>query len=71
MKYRCQECNGTIMINRIDDAEILCKVDDDGSLIELSSRPNGSITIYCEKNNSHKIPQELQDELIDTFYEYY
>ena len=70
-KYRCPVCQGVIYINRIDDAETLVSVDDNGELKELSCRSDGSISVYCKENNTHVIPQELQEELIDIYYESY
>lgn len=75
-QYTCPVCQGSLLIKRIDDGTITVRVDTtakDGDLpfIELGNKSNGSIWVYCEKDDSHEIPQEFQDKLIDLFYEHY
>ena len=72
MEYKCPECGGDIYIRRIDDGEVLVKVTPDGDLDELSNRSDGSTAVFCsEKPGVHDIPQDMQDELIDIYWEYY
>lgn len=69
--FKCPICKGHIMIRRIDDGDTLCRVEDNGSLTELSLRSDGNYTIFCEVDLSHIIPQEIQDELLLIYEENY
>ena len=72
MSWECPVCKGNIIIERINDGMVQVMVDkESGSFTELVNTSDGSTSIYCSIDKNHKIPTELQDELMDYFYEHY
>jgi len=72
MKWECPICKGELIIERVDDGTLQVLVNrNDASFTELVNISDGSTSVYCSIDNKHIIPQELQDELMDYFYEHY
>jgi hypothetical protein len=71
MKWECPICEGEIIIKRVGDSTVQVLAKKDKSFTELVHKENGYTHIYCSIDNQHIIPQELQDELRDCFYDSY
>jgi hypothetical protein len=72
MKWECPICKSEIIIERIDDGVLKVLVKREGvNFTELANKSNGSTSIYCSADATHDIPDDLQDELMDYFYEHY
>ena len=65
MKYKCPVCKSLLRYERIDDGIIIREIKENYSVEEITNNSNGSTSVYCTKDNTHKIPLELIDAVIE------
>lgn len=65
MKLQCPICQSRLEVERIDDGVIIIEVDENGECEEVANKSNGSTTVRCSKEHTHKIPMELSDKILE------
>lgn len=56
MKLECPICQSNIEVERIDDGVIIVEVQKDGEVEEVANKSNGSTTVRCSSEHTHKLP---------------
>lgn len=65
MKYECPVCGAKLEHERIDDGIIVNRIKKDGEVVEMGNKSNGGNYVYCSKNKSHDIGQDLVEAVLD------
>ena len=65
MKIECSICKSSLRHRRIDDNEIINKINHNGKITTLYSNSNGYDLVYCSKNRDHKLTPELECKVLD------
>lgn len=59
----CPVCEARLRYERIDDGTSLVEIDEAGEVIEISAESDGSTSIYCTKDPTHKIDEALFERI--------
>lgn len=66
MKIECPVCKAQLEHKRRDDGVILNLINKDGSGVkEVGNRSDGYDQIYCSADESHELPEELQEKALE------
>lgn len=65
VKYGCAVCGAEIHHERVEDSQTYNRVVPCGTFINKGVKTNGYDLFYCSKDSSHKIPDELNEALIE------
>lgn len=63
-KLICPVCNSHLIYHRKDDGELIIEIEED-DYIEKENYSDGYTDVYCAKDKSHCIPNQLQQKVID------
>lgn len=59
MKFQCPICKSHLEHLRVDDGSHTNKITTDGEVVSIGERSNGYDRIYCSKDESHEIPEDM------------
>ena len=69
MEYKCPICQSSLVAVRSDERTVFWHVTKGGKLQEIKAfvkDNDGEVSIYCSKDNSHEIPEEMEEGIRET-----
>jgi len=63
MKIECPICESALICERITDGIIIHRIKGN-DVKKITNESNGLITVQCENNPEHEIPNDLADEAL-------